>query len=136
MASSRASSFVTGIGSIDRKLAEIGRKAAGQVVRSAMREEAKAFAKELKAAEPEGPTKALKRSIIVRAGGRSRKGYTIQVGYDQDKFKASKWHATFSEWGTHKMRGDHAMKRTFDQTKRRALRGVIKRIKAGLKEIN
>lgn len=126
--------LVTGIKSVDRKLAALGPKVANGVVRKAIREGAKEFAADLKLYEPEGPTKALKRSIIVRAGKRSRKGYTMQVGYDMGKFKAKKWHATFSEWGTHKMRGDHAMLRAYDVNKGRIGRGIVRRIKAGIKE--
>lgn len=133
---SRAKVAVTGIRSIDRKLAALGAKVGNRVVRDALRAEAKdRIQPELKAREPEGPTKALKRSIIVRAKKRSRTGFGVTVGYSFDKFKAAKWHATFSEWGTHKMKGDRAMKRTYDATKTPAIRSLVRRIKAGIKGI-
>jgi HK97 gp10 family phage protein len=133
MARVRARVIITGDREIRRKLKDLGAKQAGAIVRKALRAQAKARIKPaIEQNAPVAETRALKRSVIVRAAKRSRKWIGVVVGYDESKFKDEKFHAAFVEYGTNKQPAQGTMRRSYDQQKGPTARALVAEIKAGI----
>lgn len=91
---------LTGAEDLIKKLERLEAKTAKKIGRKALRAGAKIVKTEMKSSAPVDQEAALPQSVKIKAGKRSRKRISIEVGIGDDKFKGDKYYATFVELGT------------------------------------
>lgn len=124
---------ITGVREIDKALRELEPKIAKKVLRQAMRKSMKVVQKAVKENVPvdEGQ---LRDAIKVRAGKRSRKGFTIEVQIGEGDFVGDTYYGAFQEYGTSKMEGKGFMRKAFDETAEQARKEAIELIRKGIEK--
>jgi HK97 gp10 family phage protein len=137
---------ITGVKALDRKLKALEPKVAKKVIRQALRKAAKPVQARTRALAPVGETGQVKRAVKIRASTRTRKKVIrLRVLIGKGDFVGQQFYGAFAEYGTKQsgtgrkggrrrpgQKGQHFMKRAFDQTKDQARRIAIDEITAGI----
>ena len=129
---------VEGLPELVKALGEFEKKIYNKVLKKAFREGAKVSQKAIKALIPKGETKALSKSLKVRALGRKqdRVGISVQMGVGS--FQGPTFYGGFLEWGTHNKEGQTQIKpmgfikQGFQDSKEAAAAAMVRTITEGI----
>lgn len=112
----QAGMTIVGVEEVERALRALPGKVAKQAIRKPLRAGAKIVLARAKQNVP-AESGALKKSLKVRAGKRSRNTISIRVATGKGWFTGETFYGAFVEFGTAKMKARHYVQRAYAQTK-------------------
>jgi HK97 gp10 family phage protein len=116
-----------------RKFRRLGRKESRKGIRRGLRAGAKIITKEAKRLAPRR-TGALRKSIKTKAGKRSRASLSVVTIVGEGFFKGEEFYASFIEFGTDHIEGQHFMERAAKAKQEQAGRIATQTIKRKIEQ--